>query len=188
MEQTEQEQERKNPSRRLPPAERFFETFLVNSRFLVLFAVLFGLVGATAVFFIASFDIIQALGIMWKYYVLHETGLNLHAEGVSLIIGAIDLYLIAVVLLIFSFGIYELFISRIEKLEDIDLKDINVLTIKSLDQLKDKLAKVIVMVLIVSYFQSVLHMKFATPLDMLFLACGILALGATLWFMNKNAH
>ncbi|GHS87564.1 membrane protein [Campylobacterota bacterium] len=168
--------------------EHIVESIIVSSRYLVLTAVFFSLVGAAALFIIASYDIVESVIVMCKYYFLHDPAVDLHADGVALIIGAIDLYLIAVVLLIFSFGIYELFISKIEALESIDLKDINILTIKSLDQLKDKLAKVILMVLIVSFFQGVLHMKFTLPIEMLYLAISILALGIALYFMNKNGH
>ncbi|MDR0665284.1 MAG: YqhA family protein [Helicobacteraceae bacterium] len=167
--------------------ERLFESALVKSRLLVMLSVVFSLLGATALFIIASYDVVKATIITWQYYV-HNADVDLHADGVSIIIGAVDLYLIAVVLLIFSFGLYELFISRIEKLDDIELKDVSILTIKSLDQLKDKLGKVIIMVLVVSFFQRVLHMTFATPLEMLYLALAILALGVALYFMNKNAH
>ncbi|MDR2153302.1 MAG: YqhA family protein [Helicobacteraceae bacterium] len=167
--------------------EKIFEGLLVKSRFLVMFSVIFSLLGATVLFIVASYDVIKATMITWQYYV-HNANVDLHADGVSIIIGAVDLYLIAVVLLIFSFGLYELFISRIEKLEEIELRDVDILTIKSLDQLKDKLGKVIIMVLVVSFFQRVLHMTFATPLEMLYLALAILALGVALYFMNKNAH
>jgi len=59
--------------------------------------------------------------------------------------------LIAVVLLIFSFGIYELFISEIDDAENSEVGS-KILAIHSLDELKDKLGKVVVMVLIVSFF------------------------------------
>jgi uncharacterized membrane protein YqhA len=167
--------------------EKIFEGALVKSRFLVMFSVIFSLLGAAVLFIIASYDIIKATSIAWKYYI-YNADVDLHADGVSIIIGAVDLYLIAVVLLIFSFGLYELFISRIEVLENVALKDVDILTIKSLDQLKDKLGKVIIMVLVVSFFQRVLHMTFSTPLEMLYLALAILALGVSLYFMNKSAH
>ncbi|MDR1911715.1 MAG: YqhA family protein [Helicobacteraceae bacterium] len=168
--------------------EKIFESMLVKSRFLVLFSVVFGLIGALALFIIASYDVIKSIAIMWEYYIEHNDKIDLHAEGVSLIIGAVDLYLIAVVMLIFSFGLYELFISRIEELESIELKDVDILTIKSLDQLKDKLGKVIIMVLVVSFFQRVLHMTFSSPLEMLYLALAILALGVALYLMSKSGH
>ena len=67
-------------------------------------------------------------------------------------ISAVDLYLIGIVLLIFGFGIYELFISKI----DIAREDLSVtiLEIENLDELKNKIIKVIVMVLIVSFLKE----------------------------------
>ena len=66
------------------------------------------------------------------------------------IIASIDLFLIGIVLLIFWFGVYELFIS------EIDFAKVNFLSltlkIKSLDQLKNKIIKVIIIVLIVKFF------------------------------------
>ncbi|GHV06362.1 membrane protein [Campylobacterota bacterium] len=167
--------------------ERIFEGFLVRSRFLVIFSVIFSLIGATVLFIVASVDIAKVCGVTYQYYV-HHADVDLHTDGVALIIGAVDMYLIAVVMLIFSFGLYELFISRIDELEMTELKDGGILTITSLDQLKDKLAKVIVMVLIVSFFQRVLHMTYNSPLEMLYLALSILALGLGLHFLNKGGH
>jgi uncharacterized membrane protein YqhA len=92
--------------------------------------------------------------------------------------------LIAVVLLIFSFGIYELFISKIDAActpEDCN----SILNISSLDQLKDKIAKVIIMVLVVNYFQRVLHTKYETPLELLYFALAIVALAVGLYFTGK---
>jgi uncharacterized membrane protein YqhA len=87
--------------------EIVFEGALVKSRFLVMFSVVFSLLGATVLFIVASYDIISATIKAWQYY-MSDANVDLHADGVSTIIGAIDLYLIAVVLLIFSFGLYEL--------------------------------------------------------------------------------
>ncbi len=83
--------------------------------------------------------------------------MDLHEDVVALIIGAVDLYLMALVLFIFSFGVYELFISEIEEFKQ--TKQSKVLEVHSLDQLKDKLAKVIIMVLVVNFFQRVLQMN-----------------------------
>jgi len=109
---------------------------------------------------------------------------NFHADIVADIIGAIDLYLIAVVLLIFGFGIYELFISEIDVAKGTGGDKI--LYVSSLDELKDKIAKVIVMVLIVSFFQRVLHAEYKGALEMLYLSFSILALSLGLYFLHKN--
>jgi len=85
---------------------------------------------------------------------------------------------------IFSFGLYELFISEIDEAMD-DENRSQILAIHSLDQLKDKIAKVIVMVLVVNFFQRVLHTQFTTPLEMLYFALSITALAVGLYFLGK---
>ncbi len=61
----------------------------------------------------------------------------------------------------------------------------NILAIHSLDQLKDKIAKVIVMVLIVSFFQKVLHTRYDGALEMLYFALSIGLLAVGLYFLGK---
>lgn len=163
--------------------ERVFESTLWNSRFLVLTAVIFGLLGSMTLFFIASVDIISIVFESIRSYLGGGQHIK-HAQVLAQIIAAIDLYLIAVVLLIFSFGLYELFISRI----DVAAKhtSLRLLQIHSLDGLKDKITKVIIMVLIVSFFEKVLSMNYATPMDMLFLAASIFALAVGLYFLRKS--
>ena len=100
---------------------------------------------------------------VFNTFITHAHPEDFHEDIVSgIIIGAVDLYLIAVVMFIFSFGIYELFISDIDEAEGNNGNKI--LAIHSLDELKDKIAKVIVMVLVVNFFQRVLHTDFTTPL------------------------
>ena len=166
--------------------EKIFENAMWKTRLFVLFAVIFGLLGSIVLFIVASMDIFEVL----KYTVdVYLNGLHpekFHEEIVSKIIGAVDLYLIAVVMLIFSFGIYELFISKIDAACNEENENCStILAIHSLDQLKDKIAKVIIMVLIVNYFQRVLHTKYETPLELLYFALAITALAVGLYFLGK---
>ena len=165
--------------------ERIFEGVIWRSRFIVILSVIFGLLGAIVLFVIASLDIysISAFTVKSLIYGLHPP--KLHENLVSTIIGAVDLYLIAVVLFIFSFGLYELFISEIDEASN-DEKTSKILEIKSLDQLKDKIAKVIVMVLVVSFFKRVLHTEYNGAQEMLYFALSILALAIGLYFLHKN--
>ncbi len=167
--------------------EALFEGGLWKSRFIVLLAVIFGMIGAIAIFMIASYDVWEMVVLTYKFFFAHYHPENFHSIIIGGIIGAVDLYLIAVVLLLFSFGIYELFISRIDDAEESEVGS-KILAIHSLDELKDKLGKVVVMVLIVSFFKKVIHMNFDTPLDMLYLAGSILALALALYYMHKGAH
>jgi len=164
--------------------ERVFEGAIWRSRFIVLLAVVFGLLGAIVLFVVASLDIWHVTTHTFTVITTGAHPEHFHEDIVAGIIGAVDLYLIAVVMFIFSFGLYELFISEID--EASESKDgSQILAIHSLDQLKDKIAKVIVMVLVVNFFQRVLHTNFATPLEMLYFALSIASLAIGLYFLGK---
>jgi uncharacterized membrane protein YqhA len=160
-----------------------FEKGLWASRFIALLAVIFGILGGVILFVIASADIIHVASLTYSHFFGNYHPEDFHANIVGEIIGAIDLYLIGVVLLIFGFGIYELFISEIVPLQN--GSDSKILKINSLDQLKDKIAKVVVMVLVVNFFQRVLHTEYSGALEMLYFALSITGLAMGLYFLNK---
>lgn len=162
-----------------------FERILWNSRLFVIFAVILSMTGSILLFLVASADIVMAVGETYRYYTAktaHE--IDIHNVLLNTIIMAVDLYLIAVVLLIFSFGLYELFIAKIEIKDEQSSK---VLEIHTLDQLKDKLAKVIVMALIVAFFSKVLNMGMKNSIDMLYFAISIFGLSLSLYFLHKDS-
>ena len=166
--------------------ERLFEGAIWRSRFIVILAVIFGLLGAIVLFIVASLDI---WNVATHTFTVLTQGLHpetFHEDIVAGIIGAVDLYLIAVVMFIFSFGLYELFISDIDEAEG--QNGSKLLAIHSLDQLKDKIAKVIIMVLVVNFFQRVLHTHFNTPLEMLYFSLSIMALAIGLNYLSKVGH
>ena len=164
--------------------EKLFESTLWSSRFITLSAVIFSILAAFALFFVASADLYHVLVTTYQYFFSGIHPENFHEDIVAEIIGAIDLYLIAVVLLIFGFGIYELFISEIDVAKDSG--NDKILYVSSLDELKDKIGKVIVMVLVVSFFQRVLHAEYKGALEMLYLSFSILALSLGLYFLHKE--
>ena len=161
--------------------EKIFEAGLWSSRFITLLAVVFGVLGAVVLFVVASADIFKVCVSAYNYYFGGVHTDNFHTLVVGEIIGAVDLYLIGVVLLIFGFGIYELFISEI----DVANEKGKILNITSLDQLKDKIAKVIIMVLIVNFFQRVLHTDYNGAKEMLYFAASIMGLAIGLYFLGK---
>ena len=163
--------------------EKLFEGAIWNSRFIVLLAVIFGLLGAIILFVVASMDIWGVAVYTFNTLITHAHPEDFHEDIVAGIIGAVYLYLIAVVMFIFSFGLYELFISDIDQAEG--KNGSKLLAIHSIDELKDKIAKVIVMVLVVNFFQRVLHTTFATPLEMLYFALAIASLAVGLYFLGK---
>ena len=165
--------------------ERLFENGLWSSRFIVLLAVIFGLIGAVLLFTVASIDIFSTASYVISTYLNHAHPEHFHEDVVGGIIGAVDLYLIGVVMLLFSFGLYELFISEIDAAKDKEGEESKILAIHSLDQLKDKISKVIVMVLVVGFFQKVGHTEYNGALEMLYFALSITAVAVGLFFLNK---
>lgn len=168
--------------------ERIFENSLWSSRFIVLLAVVFGLVGAVALFAVASFDVYDTAKYVITTYATHAHPHTFHEDVVGGIIGAVDLYLIGVVMILFSFGLYELFISDIDAAKEDEGRENKILAIHSLDQLKDKISKVIVMVLVVSFFQKVGHTEYHGALEMMYFALSITAVSVGLYFLSKVGH
>ncbi len=166
--------------------ERMFENTLWASRFMVILAVFFGLLGAVILFAVASIDIFVTAKYVFTTYMTGAHPDKFHQDVVGGIIGAVDLYLIGVVMLLFSFGLYELFISDIDAAEcDTTGEENKILAITSLDQLKDKISKVIVMVLVVGFFQKVGYTEYSGALDMLYFALSITAVAVGLYFLGK---
>ncbi len=165
--------------------EKIFESSLWSTRFIVILAVIFGLIGALILFLVASIDIYDTAKFVLNTYITHAHPEHFHEDVVGGIIGAVDLYLIGVVMLLFSFGLYELFISDIDAAKTKEGEDSKILAIHSLDQLKDKISKVIVMVLVVGFFQRVAHTTYTGALDMLYFALSITAVAVGLFFLGK---
>jgi len=164
--------------------EKIFENSLWSSRFMVILAVVFGLVGAVVLFAVASIDIVVTAKYVFTTYATGAHPDKFHQDVVGGIIGAVDLYLIGVVMLLFAFGLYELFISDIDPAKK-DGSENKILAIHSLDQLKDKISKVIVMVLVVGFFQKVGYTEYNGALDMLYFALSITAVAVGLYFLSK---
>jgi len=167
--------------------EKVFESALWDSRFAVLFAVAASLLSAFAMFFMATVDAWFMVSHIVDYAspdLVGEARVEMRSTTVTHMVEIIDGYLLATVLLIFALGLYELFISRIEAAENSETAS-KVLIIHSLDDLKGRLAKVILMILIVKFFEYTGTMEFKGALDLLYLAAGIALLGVALYFSHK---
>jgi uncharacterized membrane protein YqhA len=60
------------------------------------------------------------------------------------------------------------------------------LLIESVDDLKDRLAKVVLLVLIVEFLQYALGARYTSALDLLYLAVGIALIGLALYLSSKH--
>lgn len=168
--------------------EKVFETLLWNSRFVVIVAVVVSLLTSFAMFYMASVDafyLVSHLGDYLSADLIGEARKDFRAETVTHVVEVIDGYLLATVLLIFSLGLYELFISKIEQAEESEASS-SVLAIHSLDDLKTRLGRVIIMILIVNFFEHAISMDFHGAIELLALAGGIALIGVTLYLTHAE--
>ncbi|GAB4546886.1 MAG: YqhA family protein [Pleurocapsa sp.] len=164
----------------LKKIEYTFEASIWNFRFLILVPVIFSLFSALRLIIIGTVDI-------WAGLRLPFDPKNPEGEAtvkiIAYIIGGIDYYLIGIVLLIFAFGIYELFISEI----DIKHKDdSNILQSETLEELKGKLVNVMVVALIVSLFKKMLNLEIKQISDAIYIAFAILLISISQYLLNLN--
>tara|TARA_B110000858_G_scaffold187640_1_gene232170 strand:- start:366 stop:860 length:495 start_codon:yes stop_codon:yes gene_type:complete len=160
-----------------------FEKILWNARYITILSVVLSIVSSFTLLVIGSWEIIEAVIF---YNPLFDESITTNNDLLFKIISAIDLFLIGIVLLIFGFGIYELFVSDIDftnsKFNESTLK------IKDLDQLKNKIIKVIIIVLIVKFFEKILKFSenFKDPIDILYFSLSILSICLGYYLINRK--
>jgi uncharacterized membrane protein YqhA len=102
---------------------------------------------------------------------------------------------------VFSFGLYELFVSEIDpakaqaKLNAGDRAIMGLLSIRSLDDLKKNLVKVITAILIVTLFENAVAVHLETPTELVYyavmivlvaVALFVIQLSSSVWFGNNK--
>ena len=168
--------------------ERLFERVLWLSRLVVVIPVVASVALACAAFYLGTVDVVYVLAHLGSYADLAAsagTRATTRAALLGSIIKAIDIYLVAAILLIFALGLYRLFIGKIEAAERTEFAP-HLLRIESVDDLKDRLAKVVLLVLIVEFLQYALGAHYTSALDLLYLAIGIALIGVALYVTSKH--
>ncbi len=168
--------------------ELLFEKTLWNGRFVVVVAVIASMAAATVIFYMATVDVVYLVSHMLHYAdpsMAVEARKAMHDETITHVVEVVDGYLLATFMLIFALGMYELFVSDIDEARGSKASS-RILVIESLDDLKSRLAKVILMILIVTLFEEALKMSLDTPLDLLYLGGAIALIGIALYFSHKS--
>ncbi len=166
--------------------EALFEGALWNSRFVILTAVIGSLLAGFAIFYMATVDVIYLFQHAMHYAdsaMTEEARKALHDSTVSHIVEVVDGYLLATVMLIFSLGLYELFISDIDQAHGSKASS-KILVIRNLDDLKSRLAKVILMIMIVTLFEEALNMHIAAPIDLVYMGASIALIALALYLTH----
>jgi uncharacterized membrane protein YqhA len=167
---------------------KLWERGLWQSRIVVLIAVVASVIMAVGTVFFVSVDVVYALGKIWSYAnpALTDSARNaLRLDVLGDIVGIVDGYLLGAILVIFGLGLYELFIGNIAGVEQSPVAP-RLLQVRSIDDLKDKLGRVVLLILVVKFFQQALELKYQSPLDLMYLALGTLLVGAALYLTTAG--
>lgn len=168
--------------------EALFEKVLWHSRLVVLVPVVASLVVSIGMFYVSTVDVGTLVGHILHYHDSADAGRTaLRSTIVAHVVEVVDGYLLATIMLIFALGLYELFVSRIEIAEGSEFAS-RLLLIRSLDDLKDRLTKVVLVILVVKFFEYALQLEFKAPIDLFWLALGIMLVSAALWLSHLKSN
>lgn len=162
---------------------RRFEKCLYFTRYLTLLAVFGALFSAIALFVKGSIIVIDAL-----IEFINNIGSPHYEHMLEMFVSSVDVFLFAMVLIIFGMGIYELFITKIDPvLQKVDGRP-SWMQISNVDDLKSSLGKVILMVLIVTFFKHSIEVEYGNVNDLLKLGVGIVLIALALFITNRSHH
>lgn len=150
-----------------PPAA---ERLLWGARLLLVGAVAGSAVLALTVMWTASVDLVRFAADVVEYTTDDNTGQR--SDLIAEVVKIVDAYLLAAILVVVAFGLYELFVGRIDARRSGDGEP-RLLVARSLDDLKDRIAKLVVLILVIEFFQRALKTEVAEPLELLLLAGAI---------------
>lgn len=105
-------------------------------------------------------------------------------QAIAFLIQSIDSFMVGLVLIIFSFGVYTLFIKKIELAEDSVFQWIQ---IRGINRLKSIIGEMIVIILFVKFLEIILLSAADLSFEMLVLPVGIILLALALKFMELKA-
>ena len=162
--------------------ERHIESGIWKARWSVLTAVFCSGIAALAMFYVAAVDAFYVTTDLLDYAFVTDLSERAHVRSMAVgnVVEVVDGFLLAIVLLIFAFGLYELYVSKIDTAYEQE-SAAHMLSIDSLDDLKSRLGKVIMMILIVKFFELAISMEFEDVYDLLMFAGGIVLVGGSLF-------
>jgi uncharacterized membrane protein YqhA len=163
--------------------ESRFEQLLWRFRLVTILPVVMSLLGSVSCFILGTQDEIQALNKLINGHLNSENNILLLGK----VVGGIDYYVIGIALLIFGYGVYELIISDIDpRLQDLSQERRNILSITSLEGLKQKLTNVIIVALIVTAFKLMISFQVQSISELLQFCGCVLMLAFSALLVGKN--
>ena len=157
-----------------------FERGLWATRYMILIPVVVGVVAALGMIVLTAVDTIYLLGQFGHYAAASALQGDARLQISARILQIVEGYLLATILFLFSLGLYELFIGKIEAIEQSPFGS-RVLLISSIDDLKERLGRVVLLALVIEFFHEALRIEYQTPQDLLYLALAVALIGGALY-------
>ena len=165
--------------------ERRFERLIWKFRLISIVPVVLSLLGSVGCFVIGAIEVFNAFLVIMR---LPFTAKSVAAKTIAQMVGGVDYFVIGIALLIFGYGIYELVISDLDpRLEGGEEQHTNILSVNSLQSLKNNLSNVIVVGLIVAAFKKTIGFEVNNATDLLAL-CGSVGMQALSAWLIVRGH
>ena len=165
--------------------EANFERWLWRFRLISIIPVLMSLLGSISCFILGTQEELSALHKLFNGHFESDKSILLLCK----VVGGIDYYVIGIALLIFGYGVYELIISDIDpRLQDLTDDRRNILSINSLESLKQKLTNVIIVALIVTAFKLMISFEVDSIIEVLQYCGCVLMLSFSTWLIGQNSN
>lgn len=159
-----------------------FERLLWGSRLGVLVAVVGTVALAAGALVLATIDAARLVGLLADYAADPDN--SERVDAVTTIIKALDGYLIAALLLVVALGLYELFVNPIDPATSSSTGR-RLLRVHDLEDLKQRVGKLVVLVLIGEMLQQALKLPVEDHVDLVLLGAGIVAVAVALYLTGR---
>jgi uncharacterized membrane protein YqhA len=175
--------------------ENLIEYLLWGSRRFMFFAVIACMVAFFSVLFLTVIELFHVVGPVLTRFLSLDFSTDttaLHEETLQSVVGLVDSFLVAIFLLLFAYGMYELFVSELDPARR-EMKSkgatlvLGLLPIRNLDDLKSNLVKVITAILIVTLFEHAVAVDVKTPIDLLYFAGAIVLVALALYVIHLGS-
>ena len=164
-----------------------FEGPFFAMRYVTLVPVLFAFVGAILMFVIGAIESWEAISELVNKIYSHSEHASQAVAVETKLIRAIDAFLLGLVMMIFSYGIYDLFVSELSPADTAGVRP-DWLKFHNISELKTTLAHVVLIILVITFFEMVLDGddRFVEPWSFLVVPAGVLLIGLGLAVFEKG--
>jgi len=159
--------------------DKYFEPTFFRFRYVLLLPVFISFLGSIVMFFLGGYDTYKSV------YALTIKGQTTSEEVVLPLVKALDAFLIGIILIIFSFGIYDFFISELDPAEHAGIRP-DWFKFESTGELKTKLIELVLVILAIIFFEQMIANigEFEDPVLYLILPAGAAILAISLGFFK----